>query len=236
MGTEFIPEPTILYVDDQASHRILFERTFRGDWLVLTAATATEGLNLLKEHAIFLVLADQNMPGLTGIDFLVQAKEQAPEAARAILSAYGSPEIRAEAKRRAGIAAFLEKPWDRDQLKGFIQTTLTRYRLGIPTPTEVEAPSLERLLQGGCWGERLTELFALLEAQIDDRGRRRIILNFSEPRLRDYVPIIRRPLPGPLARAHLAALSGRLREMEQALTEYLKDFPKASPFDEGERH
>ncbi len=235
MGTELQGESTILYVDDQPSHRVLFERTFRGDWLVLTASSAEEGLNLLKEHDVFLVIADHNMPGVTGIEFLTQARELSPRTVRAVLSAYGSREIRAEATRKAEIAAFLEKPWDRNQVRQFIGESLGRYQLG-QTEAKAPEPFLERLLkEGELWKGKLAELAAALEEKVDERGKKRIILNFSEPRLKNFVPLIRRPIPEPLARAQQAALSGELSEFEKALLDFLKS-SDAAPSPEPERH
>ncbi|MGH7273840.1 MAG: response regulator, partial [Nitrospiria bacterium] len=86
MSDRSFAEPTILYVDDQPSHLALFKKAFQGDYLVLTAASGEEGLEILKNHDIFLVIADHNMPRMTGIDFLQKAQEISPKVVQAVLS------------------------------------------------------------------------------------------------------------------------------------------------------
>lgn len=227
-------EATILYIDDQPSHRMLFEKTFRGNWLVLTTASPEEALQILEEHDIFLVVADHNMPGVTGIDFLAQAKEVSPKTVRAILSAYSDEALKAEATRRAQIAAYLEKPWDKKKIRAFIEESFLNFIHGVTEPaprqdyeTVLRARSVP--IQG------LSELVSMLGEKIDEQAARRIALSFAEPRIKDFVPLIRRPVAASLRQATQAAVSGQTREMEKALLDYLKTRePSLSP--EPDRH
>jgi len=220
------PEPapkegTILYLDDQPSHRLLFERSFRADWLILTAGSADEAREILKEHQVFLVVADHNMPGVSGIDFLQEVKSAHPATVRAILSAYADPSLKEEASRRAGIAAYLEKPWDRETIRRFLDEAYARYLFGVPTPATPERPDLESILQRGLSSpDRLASLFSRLERPVDERGFRRVILTYSEPPLKSFVAVVRRPTEEWIAKALQAAVSGNPREVEKILSAY----------------
>ncbi|MBI2981586.1 MAG: response regulator, partial [Deltaproteobacteria bacterium] len=177
-------EKAILYLDDQASHRLLFERSFRGDWLILTASTSEEALQILREHDIFLVVADQNMPNVTGIDFLKQVREISPQAVRAILSAYGDAELKKEAFDKAQISAYLEKPWNRQEIQSFIESSYNRFVNGETIPNPIESPEkkIEKLInEGSQSANRLCHLLSELEGRVDKRGQKRIVLTYSEP-------------------------------------------------------
>ena len=61
---------TILYVDDEVHNLISFNATFRRDYKILTAQNGEEGLQVLNENEVHLVLSDQRMPEMTGVEFL----------------------------------------------------------------------------------------------------------------------------------------------------------------------
>ncbi|MBI2082410.1 MAG: response regulator [Deltaproteobacteria bacterium] len=218
-------EKAILYLDDQASHRLLFERSFRGDWLILTTSSASEAIKILKEHDVFLVIADQNMPETTGIDFLTEVKQISPQAVRAILSAYGDADLKKEAFEKAKISAYLEKPWDRHKIRSFIEEAYNRFSNGETIPIKEEPPEkkIEKLInEGSQSSNNLCKLVSQLEARVDERGRKRIILTYSEPRLKNFVVLIRRPCPEELLEAAAAAIVAENEKMEGALLRYLK--------------
>ena len=91
MGNVDSFQKTILYVDDQPSHRALFLKAFQGKYDIVTAASGEEGIEIIKKNKISLIIADHNMPGMSGIDFLEKAQKMNPAAEKAILSAYLDP-------------------------------------------------------------------------------------------------------------------------------------------------
>lgn len=222
MGNTTIIEPTILYVDDQASHLALFQKAFRGDYLVLTASSGEEGLQILREHDVFLVVADHNMPRMTGIDFLEQAKQVSPKAVQAIVSAYLNDEILQDAKKRTQAIGHLKKPWKLDGMRRFVEEAQYRYAHGPVLPTtsneSVPPPSIRRIPFS--WGQVAQSLEGLGGIH-DPHGIRRIFLNHVEPRLKEYVAVIKRPMPALLRAAQEEALRGNFFGMEQMLTAYL---------------
>lgn len=228
-GALFESEPTILYVDDQPSHLALFKKVFQGDYLVLTAQNPDEGLEILDNHEVFLVLADHNMPRMTGVDFLQKAQEISPKAVRAVLSAYTNEEIIKEAVQRAKVAGTLTKPWKLGPMRQFIEESYRLYERGVPVgdlvPTLPPPPPSQR---DPIEPEKICRFFDRLEARVDKRGARRIFLKYVEPPLKSFVPTFRRPAPEFLTKAQREILQGNLLGAERILTEYLKNISAKS--------
>lgn len=82
----------MLYVDDEPDNLRIFELTFRRDFEILTAASAEQGLEILNDNPIAVVLSDQRMPGMTGVDFLARVRAIDPKTIRILVTAYGDAE------------------------------------------------------------------------------------------------------------------------------------------------
>jgi thioredoxin reductase (NADPH) len=113
--------PAVLVVDDEAPVLRAVQRDVRarfgGDYRVLRAESGAEAQELLRElrrrgETVALVLADQRMPGMSGVDLLAAARELYPRAKRALLTAYADTEAAIAAINRAQIDYYLQKPWD----------------------------------------------------------------------------------------------------------------------------
>ena len=68
-------EYPILYVDDEVENLRVFELTFRRDFDVMTAESAAQGLEILSQHPVAVVLSDQRMPDVEGVEFLRRVRE-----------------------------------------------------------------------------------------------------------------------------------------------------------------
>jgi CheY-like chemotaxis protein len=218
--SQHFAEPTILYVDDQPSHLALFKKAFCGDYLILTAASGEEGLEILKNHEVFLVIADHNMPRMTGIDFLQKARDVSPKTVQAILSAYLNDEIVKEAAQKAKVAGHLTKPWKLDRMRNFIKESYRRYEIGIPA--EAPQPKVDPLERGRISRAHLPRFVEQLGEKMDLHGARRIFLRYVEPSLKEYVPMIRRPIPELLYMAQREAIKGNVEDFQKILTHYFK--------------
>jgi len=221
-------QPVILYVDDQPSHRALFRKAFQSQYKILTASSGEEALEIVKDQEIFLVIADHNMPGMSGVDFLEKSEKFLPKAKRAILSAYLDDEIVLEATRRVKLDGQLAKPWKLDGMRGFIEKAYEKYavtisepvaeKIPVPTPdTEIvtEEPPVSSL--------QLVHAMDLMSESVDKQGARRIFLSFVEPKLKEHFPLIRRPYPELLQQARQEALKGNFEGVQRCLADYLKD-------------
>lgn len=120
---------TILYVDDEESNLRIFKNTFRKEYNILTASSGQEGLKLLEEGKVDLILTDQRMPGMSGVDFLKKAIDKYPELNRILVTAYSDYEILREAVNELRIFQYVEKPWREEDIKSTIDSALEIHRL-----------------------------------------------------------------------------------------------------------
>ena len=109
----------ILYVDDEAVNLRLFSATFRREYNVYTATSANEGLKLLEENDMDLVVTDQRMPEVTGVEFLSKVQKLYPgiPPGRLIISGYSDPEDIERAYKEYQLYCFVPKPWDQEELR-----------------------------------------------------------------------------------------------------------------------
>lgn len=122
---------TLLLVDDEAHVLSSLKRLFRPDgYRILTAQSGTEGLALLANHAVDVILSDQRMPGMTGVDFLRQAKQLCPDTVRMTLSGYAELQSIIDAVNEGAVVKFLTKPWEDDRLRAHIADAFRQKALG----------------------------------------------------------------------------------------------------------
>jgi signal transduction histidine kinase len=122
---------TILYVDDEESNLRIFKNTFRHDYNIVTATSGKEGLEVLDNESIDLILTDQRMPGMSGIDFLKRAIDKYPDLNRILVTAYTDYDILREAVNELKIFQYVEKPWDEGDVKATINNALEIHRLKL---------------------------------------------------------------------------------------------------------
>eukprot|EP01035_Chromulina_nebulosa_P000696 gene696-957_t len=109
---------TLLLVDDEPHILAALKRLFRRDgYQVLTAGSGHDGLELLRQHAVDVIVSDQRMPVMCGVDFLRQAKELCPHTVRMTLSGYTDLQSIIDAVNEGAVYKFLTKPWDDDRLR-----------------------------------------------------------------------------------------------------------------------
>jgi DNA-binding NtrC family response regulator len=112
----------ILLVDDEIQVLKSLERTFRLEtYEIYTASDAQGALEILDQAEIDLIIADQKMPGLSGIELLKRVKARYPWILRMILTGYPETSIAREAYREAGTYRVLAKPWDPDHLRKLVR-------------------------------------------------------------------------------------------------------------------
>ena len=120
--------PVLLIVDDEemvlTSLRSFL--TLETEYEVRTFSSVTEALEAVKAQTIDLVVSDYLMPGMTGIDFLLEVKKLQPYATRILLTGYADKENAIKAINEVGLYQYVEKPWDNNELKLIIQNGLER--------------------------------------------------------------------------------------------------------------
>lgn len=106
-------ERTLLLVDDEEHILSALRRLVRRDgYKVLTANSGQAGLGLLQQEAVDVIVSDQRMPGMTGVEFLRRAKDVAPATVRMTLSGYTDLQSIIDAVNEGAVYKFLTKPWD----------------------------------------------------------------------------------------------------------------------------
>ena len=111
------PQRTLLLVDDEPNILAALKRLFRREGhTILTASSGAEGLAVLARHKVDVILSDQRMPGMTGVEFLRAAKAHYPDTIRMVLSGYTELQSVTDAINEGSIYRFLTKPWDDEQL------------------------------------------------------------------------------------------------------------------------
>jgi diguanylate cyclase (GGDEF)-like protein/PAS domain S-box-containing protein len=109
---------TLLLVDDEEGILASLKRLLRRDgYTIVTANSAAQGLQRLAEGEVDVIVSDQRMPGMTGVEFLRRAKDLYPHTIRLVLSGYTELQSIIDAINEGAIYKFLTKPWDDTRLR-----------------------------------------------------------------------------------------------------------------------
>jgi response regulator RpfG family c-di-GMP phosphodiesterase len=117
----------LLLVDDEINILSALKRLLRQDrYDIMTAGNGSEALNVLKNNPVDVIVTDQRMPGMTGVEFLRLAKESCPDTIRIVLSGYTELQSVTDAVNEGAVYKFLTKPWDDQQLRGHVAEAFRR--------------------------------------------------------------------------------------------------------------
>jgi LytS/YehU family sensor histidine kinase len=112
---------TILYVDDEPDNLVTFKATFRRDYNIITSVSGKEALQILDKNTVDLVLTDQRMPEMSGVQLLEKVRDQFPDIVRIIVTGYSDIEAVIGAINNGGVFRYITKPWDERELKMTIE-------------------------------------------------------------------------------------------------------------------
>lgn len=121
--------PSILLVDDEVRVLESLQRLLEDDFDVYLANSPDEAMAVMAEEWIQVVISDQRMPGMTGVEFLKEVRERFPEVVRIIISGYSDAEDIVAAINNAGIHQYITKPWDPDNLLLTIRNAVHLFKL-----------------------------------------------------------------------------------------------------------
>jgi diguanylate cyclase (GGDEF)-like protein len=134
-GSDSASERTLLVVDDEPQVVAVFERLLgKEGYRILSAGGAEEGFELLALNRVGVVVCDQRMPGMDGIEFLRRVRELYPETIRIALSGYADMETVTDAVNRDAIYKFFTKPWEDDFVRESIRDAFRHFETsrGLP--------------------------------------------------------------------------------------------------------
>lgn len=117
----------VLYVDDEMSNLNSFKASFRRDFDVFVTNSPAEGLKILMEEEIHVILSDQRMPEITGVELLESAFQVKPDVPRIIVTGYTDVEDLIDAINRARVFRFIRKPWAMEEIKAIITDAYEMY-------------------------------------------------------------------------------------------------------------
>jgi DNA-binding NtrC family response regulator len=113
-------KPKILFLDDEERIVNLLRIMFRSTHEVLTATNGHEALKLIAQHQVHVVISDQRMPEMTGIEFLSQVRERSPGTMRILLTGYSDLTAIVGSVNDGEVFRFINKPWDQDEIKAIV--------------------------------------------------------------------------------------------------------------------
>lgn len=121
------PSSKILYVDDERVNLVLFEHTFKRHFDVVCVASPEAALERSTTESFAVIVSDQRMPQMSGLELLTKMRELYPRTIRIILTAYAdNPDI-VQALESGLIAHYLLKPWKAEEVQEVLAKSLVAF-------------------------------------------------------------------------------------------------------------
>ena len=117
----------VLIVDDDHSNRVVTEYTLGKHFEVFSTDSAVSALDIISNRPISVLLTDQKMPEMTGIDLSEKCIDINPDIVRILITAYSDLPMAIEAINRGHVQHFIKKPWTPDELTSIIRQSITQY-------------------------------------------------------------------------------------------------------------
>ncbi len=120
---------SILIVDDQVEILNSLRRLFKAEYNVFTASSGAEGLEIVRQEPLAVILSDQRMPQMDGVHFLKEAMRLRPDTIRLMITGYADIEATIDAVNEANIYQYISKPFEPDELLKIVANAVERFRL-----------------------------------------------------------------------------------------------------------
>lgn len=121
--------PTVLYVDDEADNLAVFEALYGELFEVVTARSGAEAVEILRRRPVAVLLTDQRMPGMSGIDVTELCQREYPDTVRILVTGYADLGAVVDAINRGAIHRYVRKPWDPLDLELALRESVSVYEL-----------------------------------------------------------------------------------------------------------
>jgi signal transduction histidine kinase len=119
----------ILYIDDEQANLDGLRLSLRKEYDIIATDSAEKGLAILETQPIKVILCDQRMPGITGVEFFGQAMKLYPQLPRILVTGYSDPDAVVMAINEAKIFHYISKPWQLHDLRIVLDNALEQYEL-----------------------------------------------------------------------------------------------------------
>jgi CheY-like chemotaxis protein len=128
----------ILLVDDELHVVRALERTFRREYNVFSATNGEDALAIMEQNDIALIITDQRMPEMTGVELLAWVSRNYPFTTRIILTAYGDSDAKLlmDAINVAHAYSYVSKPWETEEMRAIVRQGIVAYEAWWRIKTE----------------------------------------------------------------------------------------------------
>src|SRR6516165_2142435 len=121
----------LLVVDDEPDLVHSVQDLLRFDYRVLGATRAVDGLNIMEREQVHIVMTDQRMPEMTGVEFLKRLRETHPDVIRLLFTAYADIKAVVDAINQGSVYRYITKPWDPDELEMVVRQAVEKHDLVV---------------------------------------------------------------------------------------------------------
>jgi DNA-binding NtrC family response regulator len=166
--TDAATNATVLVADDEATVRDALSRLLEGEgYSVLVAESGEEALKLLQERAVHVLISDQHMPGLSGIDLLKIVRVRHPRVVRIMLTGDKDPETPVRSINESEVYRFIRKPWNNSDVRTIVSFAFEIARLEQEKRHLVAVMRSQKASPGDP-ADIESELLRLAESEIND--------------------------------------------------------------------
>src|SRR5213595_1151359 len=124
-----VAKPCLLVVDDEPDLIQSVKDLLRFEYKVLGATRASEGLRIMAAENVQIVMSDQRMPEMTGVEFLSSLRNTHPDTVRLLFTAYADLTAVIDAINQGSVYRYIAKPWEAEDLKTTLRQAYEYYRL-----------------------------------------------------------------------------------------------------------
>ena len=144
----------ILYLDDEENNLVAFKALFRREYDVFTTTSAREAVEYLNQNEVPVILSDQKMPDISGVEFFEMILPDFPRSVRILVTGYADIEAVVNAINKGEIYRYVAKPWDEHDLRICLKNAVEKYQSNTQSTSLLPAiwslrdadPSLKDLL------------------------------------------------------------------------------------------
>jgi response regulator RpfG family c-di-GMP phosphodiesterase len=153
------PKHTLLVVDDEPDVCDSVYDLLRREFRVLKARSAAEGIELMRKHEVHIIMTDQRMPQITGVELLSKIRQGHPRAVRMLFTGYADVESVIAAINQGHIFQFVKKPWRPEDLEAAVREAAAEYDRLVEQAEEIHR------LRGEL--QHLRDRLAALEVEVE---------------------------------------------------------------------
>lgn len=121
----------ILYIDDEENNLVAFKAAFRLKYNVTTAISAEEAMKILETKPVEIIITDQRMPEMTGVEFLEKIIEKYIDPMRILLTGYADLSAMVDAVNKGKIFHYLSKPWKEEEIESTVERAFEVYKKNL---------------------------------------------------------------------------------------------------------